>query len=107
MSELHFDDHHLEEKEYAEQEGEPIVCRHPKYSEVKSRSVDQEPYPISPWCHAPVISGGAREANIKGQAQAATTCWLIRHISIVSRAPRWQLQGGLGLDSHDVLDSPE
>ena len=36
----HFDDHHLEGKEHAEQQGEPIVCRHPKCSEVKLRSVD-------------------------------------------------------------------
>ncbi|KAH8882112.1 hypothetical protein GQ53DRAFT_753940 [Thozetella sp. PMI_491] len=39
----HFDDHHLEEKEQAEQRGELIVCKHPKckIGEVKLWSVDQ------------------------------------------------------------------
>ncbi|KAI8956828.1 FluG domain-containing protein [Daldinia sp. FL1419] len=36
----HFDDHHLDGKECAEQQGEPIVCKHPKCSDVKLRSVD-------------------------------------------------------------------
>ncbi|KAI0467045.1 FluG domain-containing protein [Xylaria cf. heliscus] len=36
----HFDDRHLEGKERAEKQGELIVCRHPKFSEVKLRSVD-------------------------------------------------------------------
>ncbi|ORY68698.1 FluG domain-containing protein [Pseudomassariella vexata] len=35
----HFDDHHLDGKERAEQQGEPIACKHPKCSEVKLRSV--------------------------------------------------------------------
>ncbi|KAI0111481.1 hypothetical protein F4814DRAFT_356432 [Daldinia grandis] len=35
------DDHHLERKERAEQQGGPIVCRHPQCSEVKLRSVDE------------------------------------------------------------------
>jgi hypothetical protein len=37
----HFDDHHLEDKEQAEQRGEPIECKHPKCKgNVKLRSVD-------------------------------------------------------------------
>ncbi|KAI0431595.1 hypothetical protein F5Y09DRAFT_354726 [Xylaria sp. FL1042] len=67
----HFDDHHLEGKEYAEQEGEPIVCRHPKCSEVKLRSVDVFGNHIQS-IHG--ITLRSSEADTKGQAQAATTC---------------------------------
>jgi hypothetical protein len=37
----HFDDHHLKDRERAEQRGELIKCRHPQCEKVSLRSVDQ------------------------------------------------------------------